>query len=46
MVENRLICTGNSELISDLKKNIYIGDWCLEDTGVKEKNSKFKKQRL
>ena len=42
MVENRLICTGNSELISDLKKNIYIGDWCLEDTGVKEKIQNLK----
>ena len=42
MVENRLICTGNSELISDFKKNIYIGDWCLEDTGVKEKIQNLK----
>ena len=37
MVENRLICTGNSELISDNKKNIFIGDWCLEDIEVKKK---------
>ena len=37
-MENRLICTGNSELISDNKKNIFIGDWCLEDIEVKKKH--------
>ena len=37
MVENRLICTANEELISDNKNNIFIGDWCLQDTNVKKK---------
>ena len=36
-MENRLICTGNSELISENRKNILIGDWCLEDIEVKKK---------
>ena len=36
-MENRLICTANEELISDNKNNIFIGDWCLQDTNVKKK---------
>ena len=37
MVKNRLICTGNKELISNSKKNILIGDWCLQDGDFKKK---------
>ena len=37
MVENRLICTANEELIHENKNNIFIGDWCLQEIEVKKK---------
>ena len=37
MVENRLICTANEDLISTNNRNILIGDWCLMDDDFKKK---------